>query len=151
MYTYLTPNSILGWWTYWQVVEAWSKYPKWRKNRSRRLSLSVQKPAVERDWGGQSNTFPSHKASFQADLYHYLHMTNNLLFCITKCSKMLFHKKFLCCCCPFCCRCSHCLLRKIPNNPLVLCILCSLFTQLWTLGTITQAHCPYQLITIVCH
>ncbi len=37
-----------------------SKYPRWRKTRSRRLHISVQKPAVERDEGGRSYASSAH-------------------------------------------------------------------------------------------
>ncbi len=47
-YTYCT--------THWVDPPAWSKYPRrWRKHRSRRLYISVQKLALERG-GGRSNT-----------------------------------------------------------------------------------------------
>ncbi len=40
------------------MFSPWSKYPRWRKNRSRRLKISVQKPAVQYGWGRQSNAYP---------------------------------------------------------------------------------------------
>ncbi len=39
-------------------VQYMSKYSEWMKNRSRRLYISVQKPACRKRWGGRSNASP---------------------------------------------------------------------------------------------